>query len=596
MISIQNHVATRSGLRIIIISLIFGVSGCGREESSDTPVVEVAATVDEATVIADTAYLNGQIYTVDRDNTWARGFAIAEGKIVAVGSNGEIARHVDNNTRVYNLQNKMVMPGIHDMHVHPREAGEKYNFQCSFPFTVTVDEIVARLTECVASTPEGEWIRGGQWAMELMESDTVPHKKILDAISTKHPIYLGDSTVHGAWVNSLALAELGINKDTLNPPGGVIIREQNSNEPTGILIDNAAYDVLKKIPVYTSEQYQTALEWSMQEMNKVGITSIKDAQVDSHALKAYRELDKANRLSMKVSTSIGWKVSWTDTREQEKENIKLRTDYASENVGTNFVKIMLDGIPPTRTAAMLEPYVADDKHGDQFLGKLIHSPEQLTKDMIYLDSQDLTVKIHATGDRSVRVSLDAIEAARKANPGSSMMHEISHAELIHPDDIPRFKELNVIAELSPILWYPSPLVKVMAQIIGEDRANRFWPIKSLHAAGAHLIYGSDWPSVVPDPNPWPGIEAMVTRHDPYGGTPGALWPEQAIDLASTIRIFTINGAVAAKHANTSGSLEVGKSADFIILDRNLFQIPVEDISGTRVISTVISGKVVYNSP
>ena len=256
---------------------------------------------------------------------------------------------------------------------------------------------------------------------------------------------------------------------------------------------------------------------------------------------------------------------------------------------------MLDGIPPTRTSAMLEPYIPDELHGDKFLGKLIHSAEQLTEDMIYLDSRGLTVKIHATGDRAVRVSLDAIEAARNANKGSSMMHEISHAELIHPKDIPRFKELNVTAELSPILWYPTPLVEVMAQVIGEARANQFWPIKSLHDAGAHMIYGSDWPSVVPDSNPWPGIEAMVTRRDPYGVRPGVLWPEQAIDLETTLRIFTINGAIAGKHGDKTGSIEVGKSADFIVLDRNIFQVPADEISETKVLSTIVSGQVVYSS-
>lgn len=593
----KRHLFTRPVILTFIAWLTLTTSGCGQDESSDsksTAASKPVTVAPTATAMADSAYLNGRVYTVDKDNTWARAVATAGGRIIAVGSNAAIAKHVNDNTKVYNLRGQMLMPGIHDMHAHPMQAGEKYNFQCSFPFTVTVDEIVAKLTECAANTPKGEWIRGGQWAMELMESKTVPHKKILDAITTEHPIYLGDSTVHGAWLNSKALEVLGINKDSANPDGGVILREPNSTEPTGILIDNAAYDVLKKIPVYSIEQYETALEWAMREMNKVGITSVKDALADSHALVAYKNLDQSGRLSMKVSTSIGWKMAWTDTREKERESIELRANYATDNIGTDFIKIMLDGIPPTRTAAMLEPYVADAEHGDKFTGKLIHSPEQLQEDMIYLDGLGLTVKIHATGDRAVRVSLDAIEAARKANAGSSMMHEISHAELIHPDDIPRFKELNVTAELSPILWYPTALVEVMAQIVSKDVADRFWPIKSLHEAGAHIIYGSDWPSVVPDPNPWPGIEAMVTRRDPYGVRPGVLWAEQAIDLATTVRIFTINGAVAAKHADLTGSIEVGKSADFIILDRNIFEIPVDEISDTQVLSTVVSGKEVHS--
>lgn len=545
--------------------------------------------------VPETVYTNGFIYTVNPDQPTAEALAVRDGLIIAVGDNLEVQAQVSGQARVVDLNGRMLMPGVHDMHAHPMEAGEKYNFQCAFPFTFTMDQIVAKLTECAAETPSGEWIIGGQWAMELLESDTVPHRKILDAITREHPIYLGDSTVHAAWVNSKALAILEIDQDTPDIQGGVIVREAGSMEPTGVLIDNAAYDILKKLPGYSEEQYETALAWAMHEMNKVGVTTIKDAMADGRALRAYRGLDRSGRLTMKVSTSIPWRMAWSKSREKELELVGSRVDYATENVGTDFIKIMLDGIPPTRTAAMLEPYLPDEKHGDSFTGKLIHSPERLTEDMVYLDGQGLTVKIHATGDRAVRVTLDAIEAARKANGDSGMMHEVSHAEMIHPDDIPRFRQLNVVAEFSPILWYPSPLVQVMEQVIGEERANRFWPTKSLLEAGAHLVYGSDWPSVVPDPNPWPGIEAMVTRRDPYGNFPGVLWPEQAVDLETALRIFTINGAAAGKQAHRTGSIEVGKSADFIVLDRNIFQVPVEEISETQVVLTVVSGKEAYSS-
>ena len=538
-----------------------------------------------------TVYTNGYIYTVNPEQPHAEALAVRDGKITAVGSNDEVQALVSDETRVVDLDGRMLMPGIHDMHAHPMEAGEKYNFQCAFPFTFTMDQIIAKLTECAAETPAGEWIRGGQWAMELMETDTVPHKDILDAITREHPIYLGDSTVHGAWLNSRALDELGIDEGTPDPQGGVILREPGTTEPTGVLVDNAAYNILDDLPAYTDEQYKTALAWSMHEMNKVGVTSVKEALTDGRSLKAFRGLDQDGRLTMKISTSIAWRMPWIDYE----TNVRQRADYATENVGTEFIKIMLDGIPPTRTAAMLDPYLPDEEHGDSFTGKLIHSPEQLTEDMVYLDGQGLTVKVHATGDRAVRVTLDAVEAARKVNGGSGMMHEISHAELIHPDDLPRFKELNVAAEFSPILWYPSPLVQVMEQVIGEERAGRFWPTRSLLEAGAHVIYGSDWPSVVPDPNPWPGIEAMVTRRDPYGNFPGTLWPEQAVDLETALRIFTLNGAAAGKQADRTGSIEVGKSADFIVLDRNIFQVPVEDISETKVLMTVVSGREVYSA-
>ena len=323
MTAIRNNYITRFFYSVFTINLVLSIGGCGREDAADN-------TTETATkVFAESAYLNGRIYTVDRDNSWARAIAVAEGKIIAVGSNAEIAKHVDNTTKVYNLYNLMLMPGIHDMHAHPMQGGEKHKFQCSFPFTVTVDEIVAILTECAANTQKGEWIRGGQWAIELMASDTVPHKKILDAITTEHPIYLGDSTVHGAWLNSKALEVLEITRETADPAGGVIVREPNSMEPTGILIDNAAYDVLKEIPRYSVEQYETALEWAMLEMNKVGVTAVKDALADRHALIAYKNLDRAGRLTMKISTSITALEGWPG-RIPERQNLRV----------LNYVQIM----------------------------------------------------------------------------------------------------------------------------------------------------------------------------------------------------------------------------------------------------------------
>ena len=581
-------------LAAFLVVAATSLSACSeKEQAQEVQAGRPVAAGVQGEALADSIYINGFVYTVNPEQPTAEALAVKEGRIVLVGSDEEVQSLASEQTRVVDLEGRMLMPGIHDMHVHPKEAGENHHFQCGFPFTFTVAEIVEKLKDCAAQTPPGEWVRGGQWAMELMESDTVPHRKILDAVTTAHPVYLGDSTVHAAWLNSPALEALGIDGATADPPGGVIVREADSGAPTGVLIDNAAYDVLKALPPYTDAQYQTALAWAMRELNKVGVTAIKDAIADRHALRAYRSLDESGLLTMKVSASLPWRMAWADDREQELENVRRRAEYATKNVGTDFIKIMLDGIPPTRTSAMLAPYLPDGKHGDNFSGKLIHAPEQLAEDLIKLDGAGLTVKIHATGDRAARVALDAIEAARKANGPSGLRHEISHAEWVHPDDIPRFKALNAVAEFSPILWYPTPLQEVMAEVVGEEMAGRMWPIKSLLEAGAGALYGSDWPSVVPDPNPWPGLEAMVTRRDPYLDSDEALWPEQAIDLAAAVRIFTINGASAAKRDDETGSLEVGKSADFIIIDRNIFAAPVEDISETQVVMTVIAGREVY---
>jgi predicted amidohydrolase YtcJ len=206
--------------------------------------------------------------------------------------------------------------------------------------------------------------------------------------------------------------------------------------------------------------------------------------------------------------------------------------------------------------------------------------------------------MHAVGDGALRQGLDAIAAARAANGHSGLRHEISHAGYMHADDIGRFAELNAVPEMAPILWYPVPgLAEAQIATLGRERAERAFPVRSLVESGAEPAYGSDWPAVVPTPNPWPGIEAMITRRDPYLESPQeAKWAEQAVDLETALRIFTLNGAKALKLSEIAGSIEVGKSADLIVLDQNLFEIPAEDIADTRVLTTMLEGRIVYEAP
>jgi hypothetical protein len=544
---------------------------------------------------ADAAYINGHVYTVGGDSDRAEAFAIRDRRFIAVGTLQEVEPFIGSMTKVVDLHGRMVMPGIHDVHVHPMDAGLKELYDCGFPFSLTLDEILGTVKGCAAGIPKGEWVRGGQWATELLESSRAPHKSMLDAVAPDHPVFLIDSTVHGAWVNSAGLAALGITRETPDPNGGVIVRDRDSGEPTGVLLDNAAYLAMRQLPPYSPEQYQEALYWSVAQLNKVGVTAIKDAQVDGSTLHAYCGLARTGRLQAWVATSLAWKASWTETREQELENIASRGGCRSAIINTAFIKIFLDGIPPSRTAAFLDPYLADERYEPGYSGKLIHAPAELAGDVVDLDAQGLTIKIHATGDRAVRIALDAFEAARRANGHSRQRHEIAHAEAIHPEDLPRFQRLGVTAEMSPILWYPSSLVDAMEKVLGRERVHHWWPIRALRESGALVVYGSDWPSVVPSPSPWPGIEAMVTRRDPYGAHDGELWPEQAIDLASAIEIFTRAGAAAMYLEDHTGSIEAGKSADFIVLDRNLFEILPEAIGDTQVLRTVVRGETVYEA-
>lgn len=542
------------------------------------------------TAAADVVYLNAKIYTVDADRRWASAMAVTDGKIVAIGSDADMATHTGDATTVHDLHGRMVMPGIHDTHMHPSDAGVGKTIECSFLTYDLVDALDA-LQGCLADKPEGDWLRGGQWNDGLFVGTDKSPKAILDEIAPNHPVFLMDWSVHNAWINSKALELFGIDDDTPNPSGGVIVRDLDSGEATGILLDNAAYDYRRELPAYTLQQRSDALAWSIEQLASFGITTFKEAIVTTANMEAYTDLDNKGELPLNVKTHLTWKSSWANSHHEEVALIDSRADYASDSIDTDFAKIMLDGIPPTYTAALLEPYEPNEAFGDDWRGKLMHTPEDLAADVTALDAQGLTVMIHATGDRSLRVALDAFATARKANGDSGLIHVVSHAEMIHADDIPRFAELNIAAEMCPILWYPIPGLD-WELWLGPDRA-KVWPVKSLIEAGALVIYGSDWP-VVPTPNPWPGIESMVTRSDPTGASDVQDWPEQAVDLHTALRIFTINGAIASKSGNSSGSLEIGKDADFVVLDRNVFEVPISDVGETQVLLSVVGGETVVD--
>jgi len=271
--------------------------------------------------------------------------------------------------------------------------------------------------------------------------------------------------------------------------------------------------------------------------------------------------------------------------------IAMREDYRSAHVRPDFVKIFMDGVPTTRTASMIDPYTPDPLYGCCFRGEALVSIPELARWIAKCEKLGLSTKIHCAGDGAVRDTLDAIDVVRSFN-GPGRLHHIAHAGFIDPNDIARFKSLDVVADLSPIIWYPSPIIEAIQATIPEKRSSRYWPNRDLLEAGALMAAGSDWP-VVSNPDPWLGIEGMVTRRNPKGGFPGALWPEQALDLATVVDIYTTNPARAMGLGDLTGSIETGKSADLIVIDRNLFETPSEDLADTKVLSTYFEGKLVF---
>ncbi|MCB2098408.1 MAG: amidohydrolase family protein, partial [Parvularculaceae bacterium] len=276
------------------------------------------------------------------------------------------------------------------------------------------------------------------------------------------------------------------------------------------------------------------------------------------------------------------------------ELVDKRGDFRSENVLPDYVKFFLDGIPPTYTAKFIEPYLPTEKFGDHFTGEVYYSADELARLVTKFDASGATVKIHATGDGSVRAALDAFEAARKKNGNSGLPHQIAHAGYVHPDDRRRFGELGVVVDACPTFWFPQIIVTAIEWAIGHERAYEYWPFRDLIDQGAIVALGSDWP-VLPSPNPLLGLEGMVTRRDPATNGSEPLWAEQAITLDEAVRAATINGAKALNIAAEAGSIEVGKSADLVVFDRNLFEIPVEEISDAKVLMTLYRGNTVYEA-
>ena len=564
---------------LLLMASVFCLLSCAEKAEENTPVAL-------AVIPADLVLINGGIYTVDADRDWAEAAAIRDGLIVAVGDNSEIEAMNGPETRTIDLAGKMALPGFHDAHVHPTMGGYAL-LGCGLEGLDSVDAIISKVTVCAGETEQG-WLEGHAFDLGLFGQDG-PHKSLLDAIDSDRPIILWGSDGHNAWANSRALDLAGITADTMDPALGVIERDPDGS-PSGTLRETAQELVREKLPELTLESNVEALRTGIRHLNSVGITSYIDAWAGLEDYQAYQAIDRAGELTARVVTSLTFESGFAKHYGDDFEEVLASRDrYESERLNHDSIKFFLDGVLEGETAALLEPYVG--LHGHR--GELILSPEELDAAVTRFDAMGLQVHMHAIGDGAVRAGLDAIEAARNQNGASDNRHHISHLQLIHVDDIGRFASLDTAANFQAAWAYPDQwIMELNLPVLGEERVQGMYPIGSVERAGGRIVGGSDWN--VSSANPLEAIEIAVRRQDAQEDAGPVLNEAERASLASMIDAYTINAAWLMHQEESTGSIETGKRADFVVLDRKLFEIPSTEINEARVLLTLLDGEVVFS--
>lgn len=534
----------------------------------------------------DLIVINGQVYSADRDDL-AEAVAVRGNKVIRVGSNREIQRLRRAQTTVIDARGGAVLPGFNDAHAHVVGGGLSLD-QVALDDAKTVDEIKDTIRVWAEAHPERQWITGRGWYYQPFNG-AMPTRQLLDALVPDRPAYLIAYDGHTGWANTAALKAAGIRRSTRNPPGGIIVRDPRSGEPTGALKETAMALMSKVAPQPTEEDRVAAIRAAIDEAHRLGITSVQDAGGPASDLELYDRLRKRGELTLRVYQALRADATLSEAGLDELE--RIRTRFADDPLlKTGAIKLVADGVIEAHTAAMLEPYA----NRPSIKGDARFTPGQMNAVVGMLDRRGWQVMTHAIGDAAVRMTLDAYEAAAKSNPmpERGRRHRIEHIETIDAADVPRFGKLGVIASFQPVHATPSPTPgDVWSTNIGEARASRGWLWHTVAKARGPLAFGSDWPVMTFDPRM--GLHVATTRTTDQGLPKGGWLPAERLSLRRAIQVYTRDGAWASFDEQRKGTLARDMLADIVILSDDIFSAPPARLTTTEVVVTIADGKVVY---
>ncbi|MBC7107734.1 MAG: amidohydrolase [Methanomassiliicoccales archaeon] len=545
--------------------------------------VEKSGVKREKGIFLDTAIINANVITVDENMSRAEAVGILNGRIVAVGSNEEIESMVGSNTKVIDAKGKTVVPGFHDSHMHPLLVG---HFARGVQLTDVKDipEMLERIKEKVKETPKGEMILGFGWNQERMAEKRYPTRWEVDTVAPDHPVFLIHWNAHIYLINTVLMKQKGITRDTPDPPGGTIVKNEKG-EPTGVLLENAI-DLIAPgfletgAGLFSYEQSKAALKYCADKAAEWGLTSIVDILAGDAQVKAYQELEAEGNLPVRVNFYLGFQYL------DYLIKLGIKSGFGSSKVRLAGAKMIVDGSLSSHTAALREPYtdMPDSK------GVMRLTPEEIRAFVENATKNGIRVDIHALGDGAIETVLKIFRETMNKYKVKDPRFKISHCIIHGPDLIEQFREMNVIANVQPVFvmkgqhWIP--------RLVGPQREKYAHPYRSMMEAGIHMCSGTDAP--IETMNPIMNIYAAAVRKDAQGIPEGGWHPEQCVPVEHALKMVTIEGAYATGEEHVKGSIEVGKYADLVILTDDPLAVEPDKIKDIRVLLTMVGGEVVHS--